>query len=118
MKSRDKTTQNTLRKTRNGEDVISLAGLSVRTKHPEDTIILKSKRVPYFYAYILIHLYYKGQLILSDIGRLIDRDMTGTWVSLKRMKELCLIDKDPKGYYYLTGTGRNEVEALRSMFFQ
>lgn len=118
MKGSKKTNQNTLRKTRNGKDVVSLRGFSSRITPNEDTVILKSKRVPYFYAYILIHLYYKGQLILSDIGRLIDRDLAATWLSLKRMRQLSLIDKDVTGSYYLTGTGRNEVEALRSMLFQ
>ncbi len=118
MKSKDKTTQNTLRKTRNGEDVISLAGLSANKNKQTDVLILKGKHVPYFYAHILIHLYYRGQLILSDIGRLVERDPSVTWASLVRMKDLNLIGKDADGYYFLTQRGRNEVLALRSMLLK
>lgn len=97
---------------------VALSDLSNKSIFPKMGIISKIKNAPFFYGHIIIHLYYRSQLRLSEISRLIERPAPNTQMSLFRMMDLNLISRSNDGYFYLTAKGRNEVEALRSMFFQ
>ena len=95
--------------------LVSLTGLSHK---PKDKLITKVKHIPNYYTYILIHLFYKGPQTLRQIAVLVNRPDSNTRLSLIRMQELGMLIRESNGRYILTDTGRNEVEALRSMFFQ